>query len=338
LTAKKLKVLVLFDLPSDPPADGDFSSLMSGPDWKDERDVIRTLKKLGHEVRLFGIFDDVKVLVDELSRNRPDVIFNQCESFNNSRQHEPSVIALLDLLRIPYTGARPEALQLCKDKGLTKKILSYHQIKIPYFEMFYRSRPRKRLDEPGLLPGICKPLGLEASEGISQGSLVNNEADCLDRIKFIHERLDSDAIVEEYIDGRELYVGIFGNERLTVLPPQELFFKQTPDNVPRFLTYKAKWDQNYRKKYGIDSDQALNLSPAFLEKLSENCKQIYRLLKLSGYARIDLRMGTDEEPVFIEANPNPSIHKGDDFAWSARLAGISYDDLINKILNLALAS
>jgi D-alanine-D-alanine ligase len=333
-----MQVLVLFDLAGAPPIDGDFAALMRGPDWKDERDVVRTLKKLGHEVRLFGIFDDIRPLVDELTRHKPDVVFNQCESFANDRQHEPSVIALLDLLGIPYTGARPEALQLCKDKGLTKKILSYHQIAVPRFEVFaHRSRTRRRLEQPAMLPAICKPLGLEASEGISQGSLVDNEDACLERIRFIHEKLGSDAIVEEYIDGRELYVGILGNERLTVLPPQELYFKQTPESVPRFLTYKAKWDAGYRKKYGIDSDAATNLSAAFLEKLDATCKQIYRLLKLSGYARIDLRLGPGDEPVFIEANPNPSIHKTDDFAWSARKAGIAYEELINRILGLALA-
>lgn len=338
MVAKKLKVMVLVDLPEAPPAGQDFTGVMLGPDWKDERDVIKTLKHLGHEVRIFGVFDDIRPLVDELSQNKPDVVFNQCESFNNDREQEPSIISLLDLLRIPYTGANSEALRLCKDKGLTKKILSYHEIRVPRFEVSLRSRPRKRLDQDMVLPAICKPLRLDASEGISLGSLVSSEAECLERVRFIHDRLGSDAIVEEYIDGKELYVGVFGNDRLTALPPQELFFKESPATMPRFLTYKAKWDPAYRKKYGIDSNLARNLSPAFLENLADHCKQIYRLLKLTGYARIDLRLGQDKRPVFIEANPNPSIHKGDDFAWSARKAGIPYDELISKILSLALAS
>ena len=179
---------------------------------------------------------------------------------------------------------------------------------------------------------------MDASEGIAQNSLVTNADDCLERVHFIHERFDADAIVEEYIDGRELYVGVFGNDRLTVLPPQELFFNQLPDGAPRVLTYKAKWDEDYRKKYGIDSGHAKDLPEGTLESLIDTSKQVYRLCKLSGYARIDLRLDAKGAPVIIEVNPNPSIKRQDDFAGAAKQAGISYDQLIGKLVNLALAS
>jgi D-alanine-D-alanine ligase len=310
---------------------------MVGPDWRDERDVIRALTKLGHKVTPFGVFDDIHPLVDLVKALKPDVIFNQCESFRASRAHEPNLPALLELLGIPYTGARPEALALCKDKGLTKKLLAFHKVRVPRFLVSERQRPGTKVLRQFIYPGICKPLGLDSSEGIAQASLVTNWTDCAERLRFIHGRLGTDAIVEEYIEGRELYVGVFGNERLTVLPPQELFFGRLPEGAPRMLTFKAKWDERYRRKYGIDSDGAEPIPERTLARMNGTCKTIYRLLKITGYARFDLRLGKGDDLVFIEVNPNPSIKRDDDFAWAARRAGIAYEDLLGRIIALALA-
>lgn len=335
--AKRLDVLLVFDLPYTPPDTTDPTSIMKGDEWKDERDVVRTLKKLGHGVEAVGVFDDIRPLVDHVSARKPDVVFNMCESFRSDRAHEPDLAALLELLGVPFTGASSEALRLCKDKALTKKLLSFHDVRVPAFAVSPRSRPLRALPQTLKGPVLVKPLDREASEGLARSSLVRTEEDALDRLRFIHDKLQSDAILEEYIDGRELYVGVFGNERLTVLPPTELFFKQLPKRTPRFLTYKAKWDESYRRRYGIDSDTAKKLGPKVLERLFETSRTAYRLFKLSGYARLDFRLDANEEPVFLEVNPNPSIKKNDDFAWAARRAGIAYEELLTKILTLAMA-
>lgn len=335
--SRRLKVLLVYDVPYSPPHHLDHSEYMVGDEWKDERDVMRALKRLGHEASAFGVYDDVQPLIDHIRAEKPDVVFNQCESFSGDRAQEPNVPALLELLGVPYTGAKPEALSLCKDKGLTKKILSFHDVRVPEFEISWQKRPAKKLPADFRFPAIIKPLGLDSSEGIAQCSLVTNEEEGLARVRYIHEKLDTDAIVEEYIDGRELYVGVFGNERLTVLPPQELHFKQWPADAPRVLTYRAKWDEAYRRRHGIDSDSAKKLPPKTLARINDTCKQIYRLFKITGYARVDLRLDRSDDVVFLEVNPNPSIKRADDFAGAARQAGIGYDDLLNRILNLALA-
>lgn len=337
MASRKLNVLLLFDVPFTPENHLDSSEYMVGDEWKDERDVMRTLNKLGHKVSAFGVFDDIRPLVDRVRQAKPDVIFNLCESFNADRSKEPNLPALLELLGVPYTGARPEALTLCKDKGLTKKLLTYHKVRVPEFAVAPRKGPMPKVLARFVYPGICKPLGLDASEGIAKSSLVTNAEDAEERVRFIHQKLGTDAIVEEYIEGRELYVGVFGNERLTVLPPQELFFKKLPSASPRVLTFRAKWDDEYRKKYGIDSDVARPIEPKTLAKLNETCKEIYKLFKITGYARIDLRLSEQGECVFLEINPNPSIKKSDDFAFAAKQAGIGYDELLNKLVHLPLA-
>jgi len=333
---RKLKILVLFDIPYQPPQDHNFKGIMKNADeWKTERDVIASLQRLGHDVTTFGVYDDIRPLIWELETNRPDLIFNLCEAVDGNRDMEPNLVGMLQMLKIPYTGAGPGPLRICKDKGLTKRILGFHRIRIPRFEVSHRNRPLKTLK--GIkFPVIIKPLGFEGSEGISQTSLVKTPEDCLDRIAFVHEKLESDAIIEEYIDGREVYVGIMGRDRLTVLPPRELFFHQTPDNKPKFATFKAKWDKSYRERWGIDTDQATQLEPAVERRMNDLCRRIYRLFEIDGYARIDLRISPEGDIVFIEANPNPSIARDDDFALAAKESGLAYDELIGKIVNMAL--
>ena len=335
--ARKLRVLMLFDVPYTPPNDRDFRDFMIGDEWKDERDVMRALIKCGHEAEAFGVHDDIAPLVNHIQKNRPDVVFNMCESFRADRKHEPNLMALLELLGVPYTGAPPASLTMCKDKGLTKKVLAYHDVRVPKFTVSAKSRPTRRLPKDFSYPGIVKPLALESSEGIAHSSVVKSEGECLERLHYLHERYDSDAIVEEFIDGRELYFGVIGNEKLTVLPPTELFFKQLPEGSPKILTFKAKWDQDYRKKYGIDSAEAKAIPKETFDEINEACKTTYRLLKLRGYARVDLRLNAAGQGVILEVNPNPSIKRSDDFAFAARKAGIAYEDLIGRIVNLAMA-
>ena len=172
------------------------------------------------------------------------------ESFCDDRIHEPSIPALLDLLRVSYTGSGPDGLMLCKDKSLTKKVLAYHGVRLPNSVWSLRSRPRRKL-EGCTFPAFVKPVGQESSDGICRASFARNEAEALERARFIHERFGSDALIEEYIDGRELYVSVLGNRRLTVFPPREIFFDLMPKGAPRFATSNAKWNDAYRQRWGI---------------------------------------------------------------------------------------
>jgi D-alanine-D-alanine ligase len=328
----KLKVLLLFDL-SVAIKKEEYSEYLKTEDWKTEAGILRVLKKLGHEVTLFGLHDDIQPLVDELRNHRPDLVFNLCEAFSGDRNFEPHVASLLELMKIPYTGAGVMALKICKDKGLTKKLLSYHRIHLPRFELSHRSRPLRSLRK-FTYPAFIKPLKLEASEGISQVSFANNEKEALERVKFVNERLGVDAMVEEYIDGREIYVSILGNDRLQIFPSRELFFKQVPEGEPKFATFRAKWNESYRKKWGIDTGSAKSFPEDVENRINDTCRKIYKLLQLKGYGRIDLRVRDNGEVYFIEANPNPSIAREDDFALSAEKGGMDYESLIAKVISL----
>jgi D-alanine-D-alanine ligase len=334
MAARALQILVVCDLGAPPPADQDYGERLKQDEFDTERSVLEALARLGHEARLFGVFNDIHGLIEELRRRPPDLVFNLCEAFDRDREHEPHLAGLFELMKVRYTGAPPAALRICKDKGLTKKILSYHRIPVPRFVVSHRARPLKRLRNFAF-PAFIKPLGLEASEGIAQMSFADSETDSLERVRFVHESLGVDAIVEEYIDGRELYVGLLGNHRIDVLPPREHCFREIPPAEPRFATFKAKWDEAYRKRWGIDSGPAKEIQPATLRDMNDMCRKVYRLFGIQGYARIDLRLKPDGEMVFLEANPNPSLAADEDFAQAAQAARIAYDDLIGRILRLA---
>ena len=299
--------------------------------------MVQALRSNGHSVSLFGLHDDVLPLIEFSRHLRPDLVFNLCESFNDCRELEPNLIAVFELLGIRYTGATSESLQLCKDKGMTKKILAYHKLAVPKFQSFQKGSPI-RLDPELIFPCIVKPLAMEASEGISNNSKVATPEECIARIKMLWRKTTSSVIVEEFIFGRELYVGILGNKELAVFPPQELFIKSKGRGTPTFLTYKGKWDKAYRKRWGIDSSRADFIEPQTLAEISRISAEIYQILRLRGYARLDLRLRADGTVVFLEANPNPSISKGDDFAQGARQVGVQYDVLVERITRLALAS
>lgn len=332
---KSLKIVLLFDL-SLKLAPEQYGEYWNTPDWKTEKDVKNTLIKLGHQVIPFGIHDDIEPFLKIVREQKPDLVFNMSEAFLGKRDFEPNLTALMQLMGVPFTGAGPMSLQLCKDKGLTKAILDYHEINIPKFVVAKKGRAIQPLKNFPF-PAFIKPLDLESSEGISQSSFVSNEKEALARVKFIHNSLGADAIIEEFIDGREVYVSILGNENLKVFPPRELFFKAKAEDEPKFATYKSKWDQAYRKKWGIDSDWAKSFPEPVQKKLNEVCKKIYRLLGIQGFGRIDLRIRGDEI-YFIEANPNPSIAKKEDYALSAKKSGVEYDELIAKIVSLSLSA
>ena len=333
---KSLKIVLLFDL-SVPITPDQYHMYWNTPDWKTEKDVKNALTKLGHNVVPYGLHNDIEPFLKLVKAEKPDLVFNMSEAFSGNRNFEPNMTALLQLLGVPFTGAGPMSLHLCKDKALTKIILAHHDVLTPKFTVSKKAKPVQALkDFP--YPAFVKPLQLESSEGISQVSYVANEKEAIARINFIHNRLGVDAIIEEFIDGREMYVGVLGNDKLMAFPPRELFFKNVPEDEPKFATYRIKWDAGYRKKWGIDSGWAKELPELTEKKIMENCKKIYRLLNIQGFARIDLRVKPTGEVYFIEANPNPSIAKNEDYAMSANKAGLAYEDLIEKIVSLSISN
>jgi D-alanine-D-alanine ligase len=333
-----MRILVLFDVHRPIGPDETFSvrSLRTEEEKPTEADVLACLRKLGHDVETLAVYDEVKAVFDKVDAFKPEVVFNLCETFFSDRAHEPNIPALLELMKVPYTGAGPDALMLCKDKALAKKLLAYHRIRVARFLVSPRERPLRRLGRFAY-PAFVKPIGEESSDGIARASLAKNEDEALERARFLHERFESDALVEEYIDGRELYLGVLGNKRLTVLPPREIFFGEPPqDDAPRFATAKAKWDDAYRKKWKIRNGPAGPLAAGLERRLADLARRVYRILNIRGLGRIDVRLTHDGEVVVIEANPNPSLAKDDDFAQAAGQVGIGYEALIQRVLENAL--
>jgi D-alanine-D-alanine ligase len=315
---KKLKVLVLFDGTSPTKVDQDFSDELKTKDWKTEADVMNALGALGHTAEHLAIYDDVDLVRQKLETFAPDVLFNLVEQFRNNPGFDQNIVSFFEMQGLPFTGCGSTGLTLCKHKGISKKILHYHGIHVPHFVVIPRGQ---RIGKPKQLklPVLVKPVKEEASYGISQASFVQNEEQFRERVAFIHEKYNSDAIAEEYIEGRELYVSIMGNVRLTVFPIRELVFREVPPNEPKIATYKAKWNEEYRK-------------PTLVATIQEKCKEIYRLLTIDGYARIDLRLTPENKLYFIEANPNPILADDEDFALAAGKAGLAYPQLVERIV------
>src|SRR5712672_4690220 len=331
----KLRILALVHrhlIPPDTVPEG--TDIVSAP-WRTEYDVISTLKTLGHEVRPLGVHDDLGDLRRAGDEWKPHIAFNLLEGFDDITIFDQNVVSHLELLKLSYTGCNPRGLLLARDKSLSKKLLAYHRIHVPESEVFRAGRPIKR---PKRLPFplIVKSLTQEASIGISQASVVDSDEKLKERVQFIHDSIGTAAIVEQYVEGRELYVGIHGNQTLQALPVWELYFKNMPEGAKRIATDRVKWSVKYQKKYGIDSGPARDLAEGKAEQIHHLCKRAYRALELSGYARIDLRLDDAGNCWVLEANPNPQIARGEDFAASAEKAGMSYEGVIQRITNLGL--
>jgi D-alanine-D-alanine ligase len=328
---KKLKVLALFDAIRPTTIDQDFSAEMKTEDWKTEANVLAALGELGYTTEHLAIFDNLDLLRQKLETFAPDVIFNLADQFKNNRGFDQNIASLLEMQGVPFTGCGATGLVLCKHKGTSKKILGYHHIHVPNFVVIPRGQRIARLKRPKF-PLLVKPVKEEASYGISQASFVTSDEQFRERVAFIHEKHDADVIAEEYIEGREFYVSVMGNLKLTVFPIRELVFGQVPPNEPKIATYKAKWDEEYRKRWGLQNRFPEGLEPALVAQIEETCKRIYRLLTIEGYARIDLRLTAANEIYFIEANPNPILAADEDFAQAANKAGLTYPQLIDRII------
>jgi D-alanine-D-alanine ligase len=332
---KKLRVLALMHPDLVPPPDAASMSAEDRFRFKTEYDVCSTLQQLGHEVKALGVQDELHPIRDAVEEFKPDVAFNLLEEFQGNVLFDQNVVSLLELLRVPYTGCNPRGLIISREKALSKKLLVYHRIRVPAFHAFPMGLKVKRPRQLGF-PLIVKSLTEHSSLGISKASIVHDDAELAERVKFIHRRVKTDAIAEQFIEGREVYVAVLGNDRLTALPARELVIESEHSDAPTIATEKVKHDLQYQERHGIEQKPAVDLLPAVESALPHLSKRIYRILGLSGYARIDYRVGPEGSIWCLEANPNPEISMGEEFASAALQAGISYPELLQRLLNLGL--
>ena len=417
---KKLRVLVLMHPEVVPPDDLRGFSQKEMNEWKTEYDIVSTLRAIGHEVTPLGVQHELLPIREAVENWRPHIIFNLLEEFQGEAVYDQHVVGYLELLKVPYTGCNPRGLVLSRGKALAKKMLAYHRIRVPGFDVFPRGRrvrkPRHteavenwrphiifnlleefqgeavydqhvvgylellkvpytgcnprglvlsrgkalakkmlayhRIRVPGFavfprgrrvrkprrlkFPVIVKSLMEHSSLGISQASVVDSEEKLVDRVSFIHNNICTDAIAEEYIDGRELYVGVLGNQRLQVFPTWELVFRKKAESSLPIATARAKHNIDYQKLRGINHRFATGISEDLGKNITHNSKRIYRTLELDGYARIDYRLTADGKLFFLEANANPDLAEDEEFSSSAAHIGITFEDLLQKILNLGI--
>ena len=332
---KTLKILVLVHEDLIPPATLKGYADTEIVHWKTEYDVVTTLKQLGHEILVLGVRADLGVIREALLEFKPDIAFNLLEEFQDNPLYDHHVPGYLELMQQCYTGCNPRGLLIAHDKALSKKILSYHRIRVPKFAVFPRGR-KPRLPKKLRFPLIVKSLVEEGSYGISQASIVHSAEKCLERIEYLHEKLRAPAIVEEFVEGRELYLSIIGNQRVEVLPLVELAFGNLPEGTYPIATSKVKWDWKYQQEREIELKLPTDLDEATLRKLKRLGRRIYRVLDLTGYARIDLRLHENGEVYVLEANANPDIAYGEELSVAGEAVGISYQQLLQKIVNLGL--
>ena len=331
---KRLRVLALMHDYMVPPGDVSGSDLAT-VEWKTEFDVTSTLVDMGHDLRVLGVKDDLGVIRQTVDEFKPHIAFNLMEAFHEVGAFDMNVVSYLELLRLPYTGCNPRGMVLSRDKALSKKLMAYHRIPVPEFVVIRRERAIK-LPRRLRFPVIVKSLTQEASIGISQASVVEDEAKLRERVQFVHESVGTDAILERFIDGRELYVGIIGNERLQGFPVWEMQFSKIPESVHHIATDRVMWSVKYQKRHGIMTSAAKNLSEGLAEQIQRVAKRVYRTLEMSGYERMDVRLEPSGRFYVLEANANPQLAFGEDFAESAERAGLPYEDLLQRILNVGL--
>lgn len=306
------------------------------PEWKMEFDVISTLQEMGHQVQTLGVYDDLGPIRDVIANWKPHIAFMMLEEFHGIPTYDQAIVSYLELKRQRYTGCNARGLLLTHDKALSKKILLYHRISTPKFVVF--SMKYKVVLPPDLkFPLFVKSTTEDASHGISQASVVYDEASLRERVRFVHKTVQTDAIAEEFIDGREFYVGVIGNHRLQSFPVWEMDFSGMPEDAAHIATSSVKWDGNYQKKYGIMTGPAKGLTSRMSNRIAKISKRVYQALNMNGYGRIDLRMREDGSLFVLEANANPNLSYGEDFAESAEAGGVSYEELLTRILRLGLS-
>src|SRR5437660_5819060 len=332
---RNLRPLVVGNASLVPPESLEGHSDKEIEEWRTEYDVTTTLRHSGHEVRCVGVRDSLTELRSAIGDWQPDIVFNLLEEFDGIVTYDQHVVAFLELMRQPYTGCNPRGLLLARDKSLCKQLLAFHRIPTPQFSVFRRGA---RIHVPRRLrfPLFVKSTVEDASLGIAQASVVEDVAKLKERIELVHAQVGSDALVEEYIEGRELYVGVMGNDRLTRLPVWEMVFGSMPESLAAIATRKVKWDKRYQAKYGITTHAAEDLPPQVLASLDRLSRRIYRALGMSAYARTGFRVTAQGQVYVLESNANPNLESDEDFAESARAGGLGYGELLERLMDLGL--
>jgi D-alanine-D-alanine ligase len=330
-----LKIAVIFDSPHPEWDDADYKREIDKKSEEAEYDVARALMAGGHDVRLVGIGEEIGPLLERLDTFQPKLVFNGCEAFRGHARHEYAVAAVLDMYGYRYTGSSPTALLVARNKSLTKKILAYHDIRVPAFAEFHEDDELVRPSELRF-PLIVKPLLEDASIGIAQASVVEDDASLKQRVEFIHTKHHQAAIVEELVEGRELYVGLIGNDDVEALPLTEITFGEPETGEHRIATYKAKWDEDYRKRKKIKNVFAKGISEELTARIGEICKTAFHALWLQDYGRVDVRVTHDDQVYVLEVNPNPFIAFEHEMSDAAEKSGLKYNAFIQRIVDEAM--
>jgi D-alanine-D-alanine ligase len=342
MSKEKLKIAVLYDTfeeePASPPEPEKPTKTRGKARRKkkkekhDREEIFEALQKLGHEA-VYQVVDGRDQSLIALARADADLFFNLTESYAGDDTMDMNLAAYLDLLEKPYTGAGPHALYLAQDKALAKKIFAFHGIRTPFFATSYKGKLDHSHDIA--FPLIVKPTSEDGSIGIDCGSVVGSIKELMERIHYIHEEFDSPALIEEYIEGREIYASVIGNGDPEVLPLIELDLSKLPEGTPKIAGKEVKWDKDTEHYRVTKSAPAEDLDEDTARRLSETALAAYQALKLRDYGRIDLRLTAAGDVFVIEANPNPWLSSGAEFCMAARKAGRSYNQMIGEIVDLA---
>ncbi|MBL8727891.1 MAG: ATP-grasp domain-containing protein [Planctomycetes bacterium] len=333
---RKLRVLVAMHDVLVPPDDAEKLKPEETWTYQMELEVVKTLRALGHDVRVLGVGDELRPVRDAVAEWKPHIVFNILSDFHGVVTYEAHFVSYLELLKQPYTGCNPRGIVFAGDKAMSKQILAWHRIPCPAFAVFPLRSKRARLPRRMQFPVIVKSAIQHGSAGISQASVVHDDQELQERVGFLHRTLQTNVVAEQFLHGRELTVSILGNDRLEVMPIWELWFDKLPERSEAIATSRVKWDVRYQKRIGLQTGRARDLGEDLEERIIRICKRTYRALDLSGYARIDLRLDTEGRPYVIEANVNSDLSPGEDFPESAQAAGLDYGQLLQRILNIGI--
>jgi D-alanine-D-alanine ligase len=300
----------------------------------DREEIFDALGKLGHQPSYLEI-DGHDASLLAVARCNADLIFNLTESYAGDDTKDMNLAAFLELLDKPYTGADPHALYLAQDKSLAKKVFHFHKIRTPFFAVSYKGRLDHAHDIE--FPLIVKPLSEDGSIGIDASSVVGSVKELMEKIHYIHEQFDSPALIEEYIEGREIYAAILGEEKPEALPLVELDLSKLPQGTPKIASTDVKWEKETEAYKKTRSHVVEDLDEKVVGRIQEKAIAAYQALKLRDYGRVDMRLTAKGEIYVLEANPNPWLSSSAEFAMAARKSGRTYTDLMRDIVDLAMA-
>jgi D-alanine-D-alanine ligase len=338
MSPAKLKVAVLYDSweeTSDEPGPPPTGKRRKAKRPKlDREEIFEALGKLGHEA-VYQMVDGKDPSLAAVARANADLFFNLTESWAGDDTKDMHLAAFLDLVGKRYTGSGPHALYLAQDKALAKKIFHFHGISTPFFAISFKGKIDHSHDIE--FPLIIKPTSEDGSIGIDSGSVVTSIKELMERIQHIQEHFDSPALIEEYIEGREIYAAILGNEKAEALPLVELDLSKLPEGMPRIAGTEVKWERDTEAYKKTKSAVATDIDEKTAARLQETALAAYQALKLRDYGRIDMRLAKNGKIYVIEANPNPWLSSSAEFAMAAKESGRSYVDLIRNIVDLAMA-